>query len=173
MLTMCANDADIVASSARKRIGRALNDDEKQELFVCWIQRGKKTDSVKQCNWRAIGDWIGTKLHAEQRAELVECAAVVHSETLRADRLIVAAVARRYGPEGLETLSYKPALPHLQNGQRIPPMFVHPSELDESHDMYDGLTEEQERGLVQAMGDAINWDLQGMVDVVDLETYRN
>ena len=161
MLDMTEKDLRIVASSAKRRIGRPLSEDERGELAICWLKRARKTESVKTCNWQAVGDFIVEKMSEADKAEKVREATILHHDRLRADRCIVAAIGRRYGVDGLETLKYKNNLPHLQDGQRMPPLFVHPSDLDGS-DPFGELDVDTLQRLVCALGEGLQWELRGL-----------
>jgi hypothetical protein len=158
---MTERDLKIVAGSAKRRIGRPLSEDERSELAICWLKRARKTESVATCNWQSVGDFIVDKMREREREEKTKAAAVIHRDTLRADRCMVAAIGRRYGVDGLETLRYRNMLPHLQDGQRMPPTFVHPSDLDDS-DPFGELDDEVLRRLVCALGEGLQWELMGL-----------
>lgn len=161
MLEMSERDLKIVAGSAKRRIGRPLSEDERSELAICWLKRARKTESVATCNWQAVGDFIVDKMREREREEKTKLAAVIHRDTLRADRCIVAAIGRRFGVDGLKTLNYRNTLPHLQDGQRMPPTFIHPSDLNDS-DPFGELDVDTLRRLVCALGDGLQWELMGL-----------
>ncbi len=96
MLDMTERDLKIVASSAKRRIGRPLSEVERSELAICWLKRARKTESVATCNWQSVGDFIVDKMRERERDEKTKAAAVIHRDTLRADRCIVAAIGDRY-----------------------------------------------------------------------------